>query len=103
MMYNYYLGEWMMFFTSPSHANLKNGGIHLRVAKTLDGVWSDPVLVMAQTDAPIKNDDGTYKGYGPVYEPRVCKAYQNGNKMMLISSSWDIYQSIVWEIELAKK
>jgi len=103
MMYNKYLGEWMMFFASPSHFRYNNGGIHLRVAKTLDGVWSDPVLVMAQTSAPASNGDGTYKGYGRVYEPRVCGVYQNGSKMMLISSSWDIYQSIVWEIELAKK
>jgi len=102
-MYNKYRGEWMMFFASPSHFRYNNGGIHLRVAKTLDGVWSDPVLVMAQTSAPASNGDGTYKGYGRVYEPRVCGVYQNGSKMMLISSSWDIYQSIVWEIELAKK
>ena len=92
VMYNEYLGEWLMFYCTPQAGSLKNS-IVLRAAKTLDGVWSDPVLVMSQAT------------FGSVYEPRVCSAYtrEGGRYMMVITSRWDIYNSIIWEIELSKK
>ncbi len=92
VMYNEYLGEWLMFYCAKQAGSLKNS-IVLRAAKTLDGVWSEPVLVMSQAT------------FGSVYEPRVSSAYtrEGGRYMMVITSRWDIYNSIIWEIELSKK
>ena len=92
VMYNEYLGEWLMFYCTPETGSLKNS-IVMRAAKTLDGKWSEAVLVMSQAT------------FGAVYEPRVCSAYtrEGGRYMMLITSRWDIYNSIIWEIELSKK
>ncbi|MBQ2118580.1 MAG: DUF4185 domain-containing protein [Clostridia bacterium] len=92
VMYNEYLGEWLMFYCAKQAGSLKNS-IVLRAAKTLDGVWSEPVLVMSQAT------------FGSVYEPRVCSAYtrEGGRYMMVITSRSDIYQSLVWEVEISKK
>ena len=98
LMYNEYLDEWVITYCAPGNgvqlaydnAHEVNG-IYMRVAKSLDDVWSDPVLIMSQAS------------YGQVYEPRVLTKYQNENKFMLICTTWDIYQSLVFEVEITKK
>ncbi|MBQ7171461.1 MAG: DUF4185 domain-containing protein [Clostridia bacterium] len=92
VMYNDYLGEWVMFYCTKNADGITNS-IVMRTAKTLDGEWSDAVLVMRQSV------------FGSVYEPRVCSAYtrEGGRYMMVITSRSDIYQSLVWEVEVSKK
>ena len=92
VMYNEYLEEWIVMYCTPEAGNIRSGSIVMRVAKTLDGEWSDAVLVMSQAT------------YGSVYEPRICAKYvtDGGQKMMLITSRWNIYNSIVWEIEFSR-
>lgn len=92
VMYNEYLEEWIVMYCTPEAGSIRTGSIVMRVAKSLDGKWSDPVLVMSQST------------YGSVYEPRICARYvrDGGQKMMLICSRWSIYNSLVFEIELSK-
>ncbi len=93
VMYNEYLGEWVVLYCTAYAGSLKNS-IVMRTAKTLDGKWSDPVLVIRQGGV-----------MGAVYEPRVSSVYtrENGRYMMVITSRATFYQSLVWEIELSKK
>ncbi|MBE5757236.1 MAG: DUF4185 domain-containing protein [Clostridiales bacterium] len=93
VIYNEYLGEWIMTYATSNAGDIKNASIVMRVAKTLDGVWSDPVVIMSQ------------KTYGNVYEPRICQRYSlgGGKKIMLICSRWDVYNSLIFEVELEKK
>ena len=92
VMYNEYLEEWICTYCTPQAGNIRSGSIVMRVAKSLDGEWSDPVLIMSQAT------------YGSVYEPRICAKYvrDGGQKMMLICSRWSIYNSLVFEIELSR-
>ncbi len=93
VMYNEYLGEWVILYCTAYAGDLKNS-IVMRTAKTLDGVWSDPVLVIKQGGV-----------MGAVYEPRVSSVYtrEGGRYMMVITSRATLYQSFVWEIEVSKK
>ena len=93
VMYNEYLGEWVMMYCTGKAGRINRGAIVMRVAKTLDGEWSDAVLVASQPR------------FGTVYEPRICSRYvkDGGKHMMLISSKWEIYNSLVWDIELSRK
>ena len=68
VMYNEYLGEWVIAYCTPGQGSdlpydnaHEVNGIYMRVAKTLDGEWSNPVVVMSQAT------------YGPVYEPRMLQ------------------------------
>ncbi|MBQ2733040.1 MAG: DUF4185 domain-containing protein [Clostridia bacterium] len=92
VMYNEYLEDWIVTYCTPNAGNIRTGSIVMRVAKSLDSVWSDPVLIMSQAT------------YGSVYEPRICARYvrDGGQKMMLICSRWSIYNSLVFEIELSR-
>ncbi|MBQ2732877.1 MAG: DUF4185 domain-containing protein [Clostridia bacterium] len=93
VMYNEYLGEWVMLYCSGSSGSVKVPGIVMRVAKTLDGEWSDAVMV------------ASHKRFGIVYEPRICARYvkDGGKHMMLICSKWEIYNSLIFDIELSRK
>jgi len=91
VVWNEYLGEWIMMYASSNTGDITRASIVMRVAKSLDGVWSDPVVVMSQST------------YGAVYEPRICQKYSQGNKLMVICSRWDIYNSLIFEVELEKK
>ena len=93
VMWNEYLEEWVMMYCTWRAGRIDKGAIAMRVAKTLDGEWSDAVLVASQ------------KKFGIVYEPRICSRYvkEGGKHMMLISSKWEIYNSLVWDIELSRK
>ncbi|MBQ7170798.1 MAG: DUF4185 domain-containing protein [Clostridia bacterium] len=93
VMYNEYLGEWVILYCTAYAGDLKNS-IVMRTAKTLDGVWSDPVLIIKQGGV-----------MGAVYEPRVSSVYtrEGGRYMMVITSRATLYQSFVWEIEVSKK
>ncbi len=92
VMYNEYLEEWIVTYCTPQAGSIRTGSIVMRVAKSLDAAWSDPVLIMSQAT------------YGSVYEPRICARYvrDGGQKMMLICSRWSIYNSLVFEIELSR-
>ncbi len=93
VMYNEYLGEWMMMYCTRSSGRIMAASIVMQVAKTIDGVWSDPVMVMS------------HKSYGSVYEPRINNNFvsEGGKKIMVICSRADIYNSIVFEMEISKK
>ncbi|MBR2454074.1 MAG: DUF4185 domain-containing protein [Clostridia bacterium] len=93
VMWNDYLEEWIMVYATPESGNIRKASIVMRVAKTLDGEWSDPVVVMSQTT------------YGPVYEPRICERYssEGGKKIMIICSRWNVYNSLIFEVELQRK
>ena len=93
VMWNDYLEEWIMVYATPETGNIKKASVVMRVAKTLDGEWSNPVVVMSQTT------------YGPVYEPRILERYnsEGGKKIMIICSRWNVYNSLIFEVELQKK
>lgn len=93
VMYNEYLGEWVMMYCTPGSGRINRGSIVMRVAKTLDGEWSDAVLVTSQAH------------YGIVYEPRICPRYvkDGGKHMLLICSKWEMYNSVIFDIELSRK
>ncbi len=94
IMYNEYLGEWVMLYASKRTGDHDLEGIYMRVANSLDGKWSDPVLVISQS-----------AGFGAVYEPRICARYQNAEtgEMMLITSNWGIYNSMVFNVKLERR
>lgn len=94
IMYNEYLGEWVMLYASKRTGEHNLAGIYIRVANSIDGKWSDPVLVISQS-----------AGFGAVYEPRVCAKYQNAEtgEMMLITSNWGVYNSMVYNITLERR
>ena len=93
VMYNEYLEEWVMMYCTPNAGRINRGSIVMRVAKTLDGEWSDAVLI------------ASHAHYGIVYEPRICSRYvkDGGKHMMLICSKWEIYNSLIFDIELSRK
>jgi len=93
VMWNEYLGEWIMVYASSDTGDIKKGSVVMRVAKTIDGEWSEPVVIMSQ------------KTYGPVYEPRILERYctEGGKKIMIICSRWNVYNSLIFEVELEKK
>jgi hypothetical protein len=93
VMYNEYLEEWVMMYCTPKAGRIDRGSIVMRVAKTLDGEWSDAVLV------------ASHAHYGIVYEPRICSRYvrDGGKHMMLICSKWEMYNSLIFDIELSRK
>ncbi len=93
VMYNDYLEEWVMMYCTGKAGRINRGSIVMRVAKTLDGEWSDAVLVASQAR------------YGVVYEPRICSRYvkDGGKHMMLICSKWELYNSLIFDIELSRK
>ena len=93
VIYNEYLGEWVMMYCTPKAGKINRGSIVMRVAKTLDGEWSDAVLVASQAR------------YGSIYEPRICPRYvkEGGKHMMMICSRWDMYNSLIFDIELSRK
>ena len=94
IMYNEYLGEWVMMYASSNTGDYTESGIYMRVANSLNGEWSDPVLVISQS-----------AGFGAVYEPRICAKYQNAEtgEMMLITSNWGIYNSMVFNVKLERR
>lgn len=94
IMYNEYLGEWVMLYASSNTGDHQLAGIYMRVANSLDGIWSEPVLVISQT-----------AGFDTVYEPRICAKYQNAEtgEMMLITSNWAIYNSMVFNVKLERR
>ncbi len=94
IMYNEYLGEWVMLYASSNTGDHRLAGIYMRVANSLDGKWSEPVLVISQS-----------AGFGTVYEPRICAKYQNAEtgEMMLITSNWAIYNSMVFNVKLERR
>ena len=93
VMFNEYLGEWMITYCTPYAGDIQFGSIVMRVAKTLDGIWSEPALIMSQAS------------FGSVYEPRISPKYvtDGGRKFMLICSRSNVYNSLVFEIEISKK
>ncbi len=93
VMYNEYLGEWVMMYCTPKAGRINRGSIVMRVAKSLDGEWSDAVLI------------ASHAHYGIVYEPRICPRYvkDDGKHMMLICSKWEMYNSLIFDIEISRK
>ena len=93
VMFNEYLGEWMITYCTPFAGDINFGSIVMRVSKKLDGIWSEPALIMSQAS------------FGSVYEPRISPKFvtDGGRKFMLICSRSNVYNSLVFEIELSKK
>jgi len=93
--YNEYLEEWVMVYVAPSRADQGGlvGGIVMRSAKTLDSVWSGEALVTSNAF------------WGGFYEPSISSRYmtEGGRKMMIVVSRFDMYNTMLIEVELRKK
>lgn len=99
VMFNEYIGEWVIVYCSGSSGNITKNAIYMRSAANLNGKWSDPVVVISQV-----NTTDTY-GFGKVYEPRICAKYQNAEtgEMMLICSNWNLYNSMIFNVKLERR
>jgi len=91
--YNEYLEEWVMMYCTPGSGQVTVGGIVMRTAKTLDGVWSDTALIVSNS------------AFGSIYEPSISQRYmrEGGKKMMVIISRFDFYNTMIFEVEVEKK
>jgi hypothetical protein len=90
ILYSEYLGEWIITYISPSSSH----DIILRTAKTLDGVWSEPVSIVPAAQVPGL--------YGAFMNPRYVSA--DGKRIRFLMSLWlPVYNVSVMEMELERK
>lgn len=107
VMYNEYLGEWVIVYCSGKSGDIEKNAIYMRSAANLNGKWSDPVVVISQ-----QNNINLDFGFGTVYEPRICAKYQNSEtgEMMLICSNmtkidndYTLYNSMIFNVKLERR
>ena len=90
--YNEYLEEWVMMYCTPGSGQVNVGGIVMRTAKTLGGIWSNTALIVSNS------------AFGSIYEPSISQRFMTdgGKKMMVIISRFDFYNTMIFEVEVEK-
>ena len=106
-MYNDYLGKWVVTYLKTSGQT----GIVMRTSKTIDGIYSDPTLLISHSDAVNTNNgygfeflrDSTVSGSRSIYSSWVHERWteDNGKVFYMVFSQYaNCYNSSIVKVTL---